>query len=296
MPRILALGSGVIYEISELLLQAETPPQLAALTSFTENLPASIRCDLAGQLLAIGQSSPTVNGLRCAPSIADLFPAEVAHAAPALAQTVMTLLANADDDGRYALLVAVSIFVRATAVAQRDAFVSELFALEPEVALWEGSRQIARDVGAAFAPVLLSIVPYLLQTARQDIEMVIDSVSHGRSGGAFIPGQNKVFRFNLEQFRDMQRAVESLTDYARATGRGFLPWAEDAVKSANYVSRIISDCSADLRASTAKLLAAICIAVASDSAGELAGRPLELASPEIEVEIAIISIVITGPS
>jgi hypothetical protein len=223
MPRILALGSGVIDEISELLLQAEAPLQLTALASFAKNLPASIRCDLAGQLLVIDQSNPTVNGLRCAAAIADLFPAEAGHAAPALAQTAMTLLANADDDGHYALLVAVSNFVRAMAVAQRDAFISELFALEPEVALWEGSRQIARDVGAAFARVLPSIVPYLLQIARQDIEMVIDGVSHGRSGGTFIPGQNKVLRFNLEQFRDMQRAVESLADYARATGRGFLP-------------------------------------------------------------------------
>jgi hypothetical protein len=48
MPRILALGSGVIDEISKLLLQAEAPPQLAPLASFAENLPASIRCDLAG--------------------------------------------------------------------------------------------------------------------------------------------------------------------------------------------------------------------------------------------------------
>jgi hypothetical protein len=79
--------------------------------------------------------------------------------------------------------------------------------------------------------------------------MVIDSVSHGRSGGTFIPGQNKVLHFNLEQFRDMQPAVESLAVYARATGRGFLPWAEDAVKSANYVSGIVGDYSADLRAS-----------------------------------------------
>jgi hypothetical protein len=175
------------------------------------------------------------------------------------------------------------------------AVVSELFALESELAVWEGSRQIARDVGAAFAPVLPSIVPYLLQTARQDIEMVIDSVSHGRSGSTFIPGQNKVLHFNLEQFRDMKRTVESLAVYARATGRGFLPWAEGAVKRANYVSGIVGDYSADLCASAAELLAAIGMAVAPDSAGELAGCLLELASPEIEVEVVMISIVVAVP-
>jgi hypothetical protein len=179
-------------------------------------------------LLLLAGNAERDYGIRIPAFETPVFPTEAAHAAPALARTAMTLLAHADDDGHYALLVAVSKFVGA--VAQRDAFVSELFALDPEVALWEGSRQIARDAGPAFAPVLPSIVPYPLQTARQDVEMVIDSVSHGRSGGTFIPGQNKVLRFNLKPFRDMPWAVESLADYARATGRGFLPWAEDAVK------------------------------------------------------------------
>jgi hypothetical protein len=199
----------------------------------------------------------------------------------------MMLFADADDESRYALLVAVSKFVRAMSATQRDPFVSELFALGPEVALCEGSRQVARDIGAAFAPVLPSIVPYLLQVAHQDVDMVICSVSNGRIGGTFIPGQNKVLHFSVEQSRDMQRAIESLADYARATGRAFLPWVDDAVKSANYVSGIVGDCSADLRASAAKLLAAVGIAVAPESAGELADRLIELANPKIEVEIDV---------
>jgi hypothetical protein len=39
MPRILALGSGVIDEISKLLLQAETLAQLPALASFAKTYP-----------------------------------------------------------------------------------------------------------------------------------------------------------------------------------------------------------------------------------------------------------------
>jgi hypothetical protein len=81
MPRLLALGADVITEFTNLLLQAESPAQLEALAVFAENLPAAIRRDLAGQLIAIGQANPTVNGLRCA-AVADLFPAETTDAAP----------------------------------------------------------------------------------------------------------------------------------------------------------------------------------------------------------------------
>ncbi|OHS93205.1 hypothetical protein TRFO_40507 [Tritrichomonas foetus] len=254
--KLVSKNPGIVQNLAILLFgiissgRVEAIEPLARLAeSLAEYNKKALR-ELSGNLIDLTNKLPNTNTIRCVAALATSFPEEISANAKSYATAAMNVIMNGvNEDDCYALMVAISKFTKCMPTADLQTFVVQLMSLvssKPETSMFLGLRLIAKQIGQQFSGFLPSIIPYLLNAATQKIDMIVEKedvstqADDSQYSVTYIPGGTKLV-FRNEQFAEITSALESLGDYAVATGNLFAPYFEASINAAQESLKNVFD-------------------------------------------------------
>ena len=256
--KLVTKNPGIIQTLLNVLFEFinnnhfEAIEPLARLAESLVDYNKSVLQQIAPNLLSIINKVVNPASIRCIAAIASAFPNEISSNAINYATIAMKVVIDGTDpDSCYALMIAISTFAKCMPQNHLEEFVVNLMQYvnqNLEASMFLGIRIIAQQIGQHFSQFLPNIIPYLISTANQEIEKIVEtskidniqSTNDNEYSVTYLPG-NTQMAFRNEQFAEISSALDSLADYAIAVGPQYEPFYKQTLETAQYAINIVFD-------------------------------------------------------